>query len=169
MTSALVQSLRYNFDHALGQLESALNDCPDGLWEQDLWPDEAPTQRQEDGALRGSSPWILGHHAMICMDYDLTGEFSAWEPPPPIRDFLLYADATRVFTKPELLDYLGHCQEHVRETLDSLTDEAALQPLPDRHRYRGMLFGVLLGSIPPHVVEHAAQIHQFLRAASDKP
>ena len=31
-----------NFDEALRLMEAALTDCPDGLWETDLWPDEAP-------------------------------------------------------------------------------------------------------------------------------
>ena len=41
----------------------------------------------------------------------------------------------------------------------------AARPLPDAHRYGGRPFGVLIGSIPLHVVEHAAQIRQFLNAA----
>jgi hypothetical protein len=50
-------------------------------------------------------------------------------------------------------------------TLEALTEELAARPLPSAHRYRGMLFGVLVGSVPLHVVEHAAQIRQFLTAA----
>ena len=163
MTAALVPSLSYNFDTALDQLNSALLDCPDEVWERDLWPDESPTRRLENGAIWGSAPWVLAHHALVCLDYDLTGEFEPWQPPSPIGDFLLYADATRVFTKPELVGYLDLCRERVRQTLEALTDELSVRPLPDQHRYRGRLYGVLLGSIPPHVVEHATQIRQFIR------
>lgn len=158
-----MQSLSQNFDLALGQLETALTDCPDSLWETDLWPDEAPTG-PHGGGLRGSAPWILAHHALVCLDYDLTGELERWVPPAPISDFLWYADPTRVFTKPEVLDYVAHCRSRARQALELLTDDLAARPVPEAHRYAGTPYGVLLGSIPPHVVEHAAQIRQFLRA-----
>ena len=41
----------------------------------------------------------------------------------------------------------------------------AARPIPGAHRYHGMLFAVLVGSMPLHVVEHAAQIREFLTAA----
>jgi hypothetical protein len=70
-----------------------------------------------------------------------------------------------MFTKAELLGYIDYCRGRVRRTLDALTEDAAARPLPGTHRYHGTLFGVLVGSIPPHVVEHASQIRQFLTAA----
>jgi len=73
-----------------------------------------------------------------------------------------------MFTKPELLGYVVYCRGRVRETLDTLTEEMAARPLPSPHRYHGMLFGVIAGSIPLHVVEHASQIRQFLSAAGVK-
>jgi len=36
-------------------------------------------------------------------------------------------------------------------------------------RYHGTPFGVLVGTIPLHVVEHASQIRQFLTAAGVAP
>jgi hypothetical protein len=56
----------------------------------------------------------------------------------------------------------------VRRTLDALTDGAAARPLPAAHRHHGTLFGVLVGRIPVHVVEHASQIRQFITAAGVK-
>jgi hypothetical protein len=53
----------------------------------------------------------------------------------------------------------------VRRTLDALTEDAASRPLPSAHRHHGMLYGVIVGSLPLHVLEHAAQIRQFLTAA----
>jgi len=169
MTSVFVQSMVRNYDHALRQLEAALIDCPDHLWETDLWPDEAPTGPHEDGGLRGSAPWILAHHAVVCLDYDLTGEFERWTPPPPIGEFLRFADPTRMFTTSELLGYIDWCRDRVRQTLAALTEDLAARPLPDRHRYRGTPFGVIVGDGPLHLIEHASQIRQFLRAAGIKP
>ena len=48
---------------------------------------------------------------------------------------------------------------------DGLTEEMAARPLPSAHRYHGMLFAVMVCSMPLHVVEHASQIRQFLTSA----
>ena len=163
MAGVFRQSLRENFDHALRQLAEAIRDCPLDLWEADLWADEAPTTTDGRGAIRGSAPWLLAHHALVCMDYDLAGEFERWNPPPPIGDSILGPDPTRVFSREDLLRYLDHCRSRVGNTLTAMTETAAGRPVPAPHRYQGVVFGVLVGSIPPHVVEHAAQIRQFYR------
>ena len=43
VSNAFVQSMAHNFEQALRLMEAALTDCPDDLWQTDLWPDEAPT------------------------------------------------------------------------------------------------------------------------------
>ncbi len=73
-----------------------------------------------------------------------------------------------MFTKAELLGHVDYCRGRVRRTLDALTEDDAVRPVPSAHRYRGMLYGVLVGSLPVHVVEHASQIRQFLTAAGVK-
>jgi hypothetical protein len=162
--STSVLSLASNFDEALRLMEAALADCPDDLWERDLWPQEAPTGPGPYGGLHGSAPWFLGYHALSCLDYDLAAEFEPWSPPEPFDDNT-YSFPNRVFTQPELLGYVDWCRARVRETLDALTEEQAARPVPDAHRRSGILYGVLIGSLPLHVVEHAAQIRQFLTAA----
>jgi hypothetical protein len=161
VTNPFVRSLDHNFERALMLMEAALLDCPDDLWRTDLWPDEAPTRPTPHGGMHGSAPWFLAYHALSVLDYDLTAGFAPWEPPPPFDDHT-YGSPNRVFTRPELLGYLGACRGRVRETLAAFTMEMAERPIPDTHRYRGMLFGVLVGSLPLHVVEHAAQIRQSL-------
>ena len=103
----------------------------------------------------------------FALDYDLTCEFEPWEPPQPF-DENTYASPNRMFTKSELLGYIDYCRGRARRTLDSLTEEAVARPLPSAHRYHGTLFGVIVGGIPLHVVEHASQIRQFLTAAGVK-
>ena len=164
MDSPFVESIANNFEQALRLLEVALTDCPDDLWETDLWPDEAPTAPTEHGGLHGSAPWFLGYHVLFCLDYDLTGEFEPWKPPRPF-DENTYAYPNRIFTRAELLGYVDYCRGRVRRTLDSLTEDAAIRPLPDAHRDHGTLLGVFVGSIPLHVVEHGSQIRQFLTSA----
>jgi hypothetical protein len=164
VVNPFVQSMASNFEEALRLMEAALTDCPDDLWETDLWPDEAPTSPTRHGGLHGSAPWFLAYHALLTLDYDLTAEFEPWEPPQPF-DENTYAFPNRMFTKAELLGYVDYCRGRVRRTLDALTEDAAARPLPGAHRYHGMLYGVIVGSVPLHVLEHAAQIRQFLTAA----
>jgi hypothetical protein len=156
VTNAFVLSMARNFEQALRLMEAALTDCPDDLW-----------QTGPHGGLHGSAPWFLGYHALTTLDYDLTGEFEPWAPPQPFDDNT-YSFPNRMFTKPELLGYVDWCRGRVPQTLDALTEEMAARPLPSAHRYHGMLFGVLVGSMPLHVVEHASQIRQFLTAAGVK-
>lgn len=161
MTNAFAASMARNFDDALSTMEAALAECPDALWEVDLWPDTAPTRPGPHGGVMGSAPWFLAYHALSCLDYDLTGGFERWEPPPPFHEHV-WGLSSRVFNKEETLGYLAWCRERVARTLDGLTEEAAARPLPPEHRYQGMPFGVMIGGIPLHVVEHATQIRQFI-------
>jgi len=167
VSNAFVQSMAHNFESALRLMEAALTDCPDDLWEMDLWPGEASTGPGPHGGLHGSAPWFLGYHALTSLDYDLTAEFEPWAPPPPFDDNT-YAFPNRMFTRSELLGYVDWSRGRARQTLDGLTEEMAARPLPSAHRYHGTLFGVIVGGIPLHVVEHASQIRQFLTAAGVK-
>jgi hypothetical protein len=167
MPSVFVRSLTENFDGALRLMEAAVDDCPDTLWETDLWPEEAPTAPSEFGGLHGSAPWFLAYHALNCTDYDLSGEFEPWAPPPPF-DENTFSFPNRVFTKSEVLGYVEWCRGRVRQRLETLTEELAARPLPPAHRYHGRVFGVFVGTMPLHIVEHASQIRQFLTASGIK-
>jgi hypothetical protein len=167
MANPFVLSLSRNFDEALSLMEAALADCPDSLWEKDLWPDEASTAPTSHGGLHGSAPWFLAYHALFTLDYDLTSEFEAWTPPQPF-DENTYAFPNRVFAREELLGYVDYCRARSRRTLDDHFDERAAQPLPDAHREHGTLYGVVVGGIPLHVIAHASQIRQFLTSSGVK-
>jgi len=188
VANAFVQSMARNFDEALRLMEAALSDCPDGLWGASMWqvpvldsghqflgPDwKAVTDPEHRRALvqrwveRWSTPWSVAWHALEVLDYDLTGDSGSWAPPPPFSGHPHWRDLpslTAAWSRSELLAYIDYCRGRVRHTLDALTEDAAARPLPATHRYKGMPFGVLVGSLPLHVVEHATQIRQFLTAA----
>ena len=167
MPSVLVQSMSRNFHDALAMMEAALADTPDRLWETGLWPDEAPAGPAANGGLVGSAPWFLGYHALTVLDYDLSGGFEAWEPPRPF-DENVWSYPARVFSQAELLGYVAYCKTRVQDVLGALSEEAARRPLPDVHRYGGTAYGVLVGTLPMHVTEHASQIRQWLTAAGVK-
>ena len=118
VSNALVQSMAHNFEQALRLMEAALTDCPDELWQTDLWPDEAPTAPAPHGGLHGSAPWFLGYHALTTLDYDLAGEFEPWAPPQPFDDNT-YGFPNRAFTKPELLGYVDWCRDRLRRSATS--------------------------------------------------
>ena len=168
VANAFAESMASNFEEALGLLEGALADCPDTLWATDLWPEEAPTGPAPHGGLHGSAPWFLGYHALTCLDYDLSGGFEPWAPPKPFDDNT-WSFPNRVFTKAEILGYVEYCRGRVRSALDALTEEAAARPLPRSHRYQGTPYGEMVVGILRHVVEHAAQLRQYLTAAGVKP
>jgi hypothetical protein len=188
VTNAFVQSMAVNFDDALRLMAAALSDCPDRLWEASMWPVPAldsghkflgpdwkpvtdPAQRRalvQRWVERWSTPWSVAWHALEVLDYDLSGDFESWAPPPPFAGHPHWRDLPSLpaaWSRSELLAYIDYCRARVSRTLDALTEDAAARPLPATHRYHGMLFGVLVGSIPLHVVEHASQIRQFLTAA----
>ena len=167
MVNPFVLSMASNFEEGLRLMEAALTDCPDALWETDLWPDEASTGPAPHGGLHGSAPWFLAYHALSPLDYDLSAELEPWAPPQPF-DENTYAFPDRMFSRAELLGYVDYCRGRVRRTLDVLTEETAAQPLPAAHRYHGMLYGVVVGRQPLHVIEHASQIREFLTAAGVK-
>lgn len=167
MRALLTVAVARNFDSALRLIEAAVTDCPDRLWETDLWPDEATTNRLPHGGLHGSAPWFLGYHALTCLDYDLGPDFDRWAPPPPL-DENTFALPNRVFTKDELLGYIEWCRRRTRQACELLSDEVARRPLPSNHRYAGTPYIENIAAIPLHVVEHAAQIRQFLTGSGVK-
>ena len=163
MATALALSLARTFDDALRMLEAAVRDCPDALWETDLWSD-APMSPGPHGGLHGSAPWFLAYHALTCLDYDLAAEFEPWAPPKPFDDNT-WSYPNRMFAKPEVLGYVEYCRGRVAHALDALTEDTAMRPVPSAHRYAGTLYGVMIGTIPLHVTEHATQIRAFIAAA----
>jgi hypothetical protein len=65
-----------------------------------------------------------------------------------------------------MLVYLDYCRKRVRDTLAGMTDEKAATPLPQTHRYGGQPHAWLITAAVGHTIEHAAQIRQFITAAS---
>ena len=183
MTSIWLESLGRSFDAALGLLEAAIRDCTDDLWLSSMWEvplgDAGKDLRGPDGLVtdhalrhaltqRWSTPWGVSWHALEVLDYDLTGGFVPWAPPPPLTGKVHWRDLTvlpTAWSRSDLLQALDHCRRRVRDTLADMTDDKAATPLPAAHRYRGQPFAWVLTAIPGHTIEHASQIRQFITAA----
>ncbi|MGH7858427.1 MAG: hypothetical protein ACREQY_13970 [Candidatus Binatia bacterium] len=184
MTSIWVESLGRNFEEALDLLAAAVSDCTDELWESSMWevpadlfgpeppgPDGKPvTHPAARRALvqRRSTPWSVAWHALECLDYDLTGEFGPWSPPPPFtgKPHWMMTALPAAWTRSELLGYVEYCRGRVRDTMAGMTDEKAATPLPPSHRYSGQPHAWIITGAVGHTIEHGSQIRQFITAAS---
>ncbi len=188
MASIWVESLGRSFEEALRLLEAAIRDCTDELWESSMWevppPDADAHLHGPDGRLltdrdsrralvqRHSTPWGVAWHALEVLDYDLTGEFVPWSPPPPFTGKAHWRDLPKLptsWSRSDMLGYVQYCRQRVRDTLKGMTDERAATHLPPPHRYHGQPFAWILTGIPGHMIEHASQIRQFITAAGVPP
>ncbi len=188
MRSIWAESLQQSLEHALEQLGAAISDCPAELWEAPMWhvanpgpghpflgPDWAPITDPgqlrilaERWASRRSTPWSVAWHALETFDYDLSGEFAPWAPPPPFTGHPHWRDLPSLeepWSPAQLLDYAAYCRERAQETLGEITDELAARPLPSTHRYAGKPHASILTGILEHTAEHAAQMRQFVTSS----
>ena len=192
MASIWVESLGRSFEQALDVLAAAVRDCTDELWETSMWLVPAPepdrqflgsdwnpiTDPAQRGALaqrwvqRWSTPWSVAWHALELLDYDLNGESGPWAPPPPFNGHPHWRDLPSLaaaFSRAEMLAYIDHCRQRVRDTLAGITDKKAATPLPPAHRYRGQPHAWIITSLVGHTTEHASHIRQFITAAGIVP
>jgi hypothetical protein len=192
MASIWVESLGRNFEQALDLLAAAVRDCTDELWETSMWPVAAPaadhpflgsdwkpiTDPAQRSALargwveRRSTPWSVAWHAMEGLDYDLSGEFGPWSPPPPFTGHPHWRDLPTLptaWSRSEMLGYVEYCRERVHNTLAGMTDEKAATPLPPTHRYKGQPHAWIITGAVGHTTEHASQIRQFVTTAGIAP
>ncbi|GAB4217051.1 MAG: hypothetical protein OHK0022_58880 [Roseiflexaceae bacterium] len=153
------------FGAAIDSLDNALRDCPDELWEQQLWPDQ-PDQWVAVGFSRF---WYLGYHTLFWLDLYLTGAEEGFAPPAPFDLVEMEPNETlpRTYTRAELLGYLEHCRHRCQETIRALSHEQAQRPC--RFGWGEVAFAELLLYNLRHVQEHAAQLHLFLGQQAGTP
>ena len=146
------------FGVAIESLNDALQDCPDELWEKNLWEDQ-PDQWVAAGF---SAFWYLGYHALFWLDLYLTGAEEGFAPPAPFDLVEMEAGERlpRTYTRAELLGYLEQCRQKCQETIGAMSPEQAYQLC--RFPWGELPFAELQLYSLRHVQEHAAQLHMFL-------
>lgn len=146
------------FEVAINSLGDALRDCPDELWEKNLWEDQ-PDQWVAAGF---SAFWYLGYHTLFWLDLYLTGAEEGFVPPAPFDLVEMEAGEVlpRTYTRAELLDYWEQCRQKCQETIGSLSTEQAYRLC--RFPWGEVTFAELQLYNMRHVQEHAAQLHMFL-------
>ena len=146
------------FSTTIESFENALVDCPDELWETQLWEDE-PDQWVAEGF---SKFWYLCYHTLFWLDLYLTGAEEGFTPPAPFDLVEMEANETlpRVYTREELLNYLDDCRNNYQQTISDLTPEQANRTCS--FAWGDLPYAELLLYVMRHVQEHAAQLHMFL-------
>lgn len=177
MIETLRPSLTRHLLTSLGELERALEHCPDELWEGSLWPvrtDHAfvwPIRRagsKEPGdetlLQTVSAFWNVAYHALFYLDFYLSRGITPFKPPKPFRFDEHGANVVprRTYTRDELLEYATHDRRKIRSIVGELTEEQAAEILPAKTNYAGLPFLDLLHVTLRHVQAHAAQLELFL-------
>lgn len=147
------QALWEQFGAAIDMFDNVLVDCPEGLWQATVWPDD----------LGFSDFWYVSYHTLFWLDLYLSGAVDGFQPPSPFTlDELDPAGVlpARVYTKDELRTYLGHCRHKCQSITQSLTAERAAERC--RFPWGEVSFASLLLDNMRHVQEHGAQLRLFL-------
>ncbi|GAB4442094.1 MAG: hypothetical protein OHK0015_40210 [Chloroflexi bacterium OHK40] len=146
------------FGVAIDMLADALRNCPDQLWEAQLWNDQ-PDQWVAAGF---SKFWYLGYHTLFWLDLYLTGAEEGFAPPAPFALVEMEAGERlpRTYTREELLGYLEHCRRRCQEVIGALTPEQAIRRC--QFAWGELPFAELQLYNLRHVQEHAAQLGMFL-------
>src|SRR5262249_34378000 len=141
------------FGAAIDMLESAVNACPDRIWAN-------RTLRPEY--------WYVAYHTIFFLDYYMSESEAGFAPPAPFT--LTELDPAgvlpdRVYTRPELLDYLEHGRRKCRAAVEALTEERGLKPCGFGRR--NLTVTELYLYSMRHVQHHAAQLYMLLRQTTD--
>lgn len=146
------------FGKAIDELEKALRDCPEALWEERLWADQ-PGQWVAAGF---SAYWYLCYHTLFWLDLYLSGAEEGFAPPAPFDLVEMQQDETlpRTYSRAELLGYLDHCRRRCQETIEALSAEGANRLC--RFPWGEVAYAELMLYTMRHVQEHAAQLLMFL-------
>ena len=111
------------FGAAIDDFGNAVRDCPDELWEKQLWDDQ-PDQWVAAGF---SAFWYLCYHTLFWLDLYLTGAEEGFAPPAPFDLVEMEAGESlpRIYTREELLGYWELCRRRCQVTIETLSFEQA--------------------------------------------
>jgi uncharacterized damage-inducible protein DinB len=140
---------------SLAMLERAIGACPEAVWTE-----KAGTREF----------WYVVYHTLFFVDLYLSGTTEGFAPPAPFtRSELnpLGIRPERQYTKAELLEYVRHCREKGRVTMESLTDLQAERVV--EFKWLRMRFGELMLYNMRHVQHHTGQLNMLLRQSGIEP
>jgi hypothetical protein len=136
------------FGAAIDTLERVVRACPDDVW--------------FDDSVHHHQIWYWASHTLFWLDFYLSEDPSAYEPPEPFGLEELDPAGVmppRAYTRDELLTYLEYGREKCHRTIREMTAERARRHFGKRPIGQGEL---LLYNMR-HVQHHAAQLNLLLR------
>lgn len=145
------------FAAAIDMFGSAMQECPDELWDKNLWVVE-PAEFMGFSAF-----WYVSFHTLFWLDLYLTGQVEGFSPPAPFSLEELDPAGVlppRIYTQVELLGYLQYCRSKCQETITGLSAERAYRLC--RFPWGTLPFAELMLDNLRHVQEHGAQMRMFL-------
>src|SRR5688572_24328736 len=162
MTSVWVESLGRTMQGALDLMESVIRDCPDELWQANMWEVPAVTDPAEQDALVQweGQPWGVAWHALEVLEANLTAYFVPWQPWSGFggKGQEDVATVSAPWSRTEMLGYIDYCRERAAYAVKEFMEERATTPIGGKGRtYADRVMGKI-----NHVVEHATQIRQFI-------
>jgi hypothetical protein len=148
------------FGAALDMMENAIRACPDDVWGN---PDEKPRWKNNDVV----GFWYVVYHTVFFTDYYLSDNVpseSDYAPPAPftLSEFDYDALPDRVYTKDEILSFLGECRKKLARKLSRWTDRETSESSGIQYREDLSIAELLLYNMR-HVQHHAAQLNLLLR------
>lgn len=149
-------SLWQQFGAAIDMLENGVRACPDELWTASLWLAD-PKQPV------WSQVWYNVYHCLFWLDLYLSGPEEGFMPPAPFTLIEMDPEGLvpdTVYSKEMLLQYLVHCRNKCRATMETMTEERAHEIIDFGNR--AMPFAELQMYNMRHVQEHASQLALLL-------
>ena len=141
------------FGAAIDMLENAMRACPESLW----------GDREQKPEF-----WYVTFHTLFYLDLYLSESDKGFHPPAPFTldemdERGLMPD--RVYTKEELLIYLGHGRKKCKATMEALTDEM----IHKRCGFDWLEMSIVEAHLynMRHVQHHAGQLNMMLRHEID--
>ena len=155
-------ALWQQFGAAIDMLDDAVLHCPESLWTEPLWIDDA----LPPAAAAFPQFWSITHHVLFWLDLYLYGTLEGFAPPAPFT--LCELDPAGAvpdspYTKDVLRDYLLSLRTRCQTIVTGLTEEQAGRPCGfPGSRWKSVSYYELQLYNMRHVQEHGAQLHLFL-------
>ncbi len=151
MESSMKEDLWKQFGASIDMFENSIKHCPPELWDTD------------------SKFWYIAYHTLFWLDCYLTFETKTFAPPPPytLSEFEDGRMPERVYSKEELLDYLGYCRNKLHELLADPSAETTERRWIDEYRNYSFLEMMLYNM--RHVQHHMAQLNLLIRQGGNTP
>ena len=164
MTIINNEMLWHQFGAAIDMLDDAIKNCPNELWETQLWDDE-PDQWVAKGF---SKFWYLCYHTLFWLDLYLTGAEEGFSPPAPFDLVEMESNESlpRPYSREELLGYLLTCRQNCQAVISAMSQEQANRLC--QFSWGEVTFAELQLYNLRHVMEHSAQLRMFLGQQANK-